>query len=91
MKMSAGGEDYSKVVDKIYSLKEQLDEATSNNTAHDVQIERIEEMITYLDNQVDRVTVYDEQLVRKLVDKITIYDERMEIVFKSGVQIEINA
>ena len=91
VKMTGGGEDYSKVVDKIYSLKEQLDEANSQNILHDTQTDRVKEMIEYLDNQVDRVIEYDEQLVRKLIDKIIVYDKKLEFLFKSGVKIEINA
>ena len=91
IKMTGGGEDYSKVVDKIYSLKEQLDEANSQNILHDTQTDRVKEMIEYLDNQVDRVIEYDEQLVRKLIDKIIVYDKKLEFLFKSGVKIEINA
>ena len=51
--------------------------------------ERIQEMIKYLKSQPKRVTVYDEQLVRKLIEKITVYDDRLDFLFKSGIQIEI--
>lgn len=51
--------------------------------------ERIQEMIEYLKSQPKRVTVYDEQLVRKWIEKITVYDDHQDFLFKSGIQIEI--
>ena len=33
---------------------------------------------------------YDEDLVRKLMEKIVIYDERLKVMFKSGIEIDIN-
>ena len=49
----------------------------------------IQEMIEYLKSQPKRVTVYDEQLVRKLIEKITVYDDHLDFLFKSGIQIEM--
>lgn len=46
-------------------------------------------MIEYLKSQPKRVTVYDEQLVQKLIEKITVYDDHLDFLFKSGIQIEI--
>lgn len=88
---TASKRDYSKIVDKIHALKEQRDEALSITRGNDALKQRMQEMIDYLNNQSDRVTEYDEQMVRKLIEKITIYDDRLEFLFKSGIQIEINA
>jgi len=33
---------------------------------------------------------YDEELVRRLIEKIVVYDEKLKVVFKSGIEIDIN-
>ena len=89
VKMTAVSEDYSKVVDKIYALQREQEEAMAANVNYKAGKERIEEMIAFLKSQPKRVTVYDEQLVRKLIEKITVYDDHLDFMFKSGIQIEI--
>lgn len=87
--MTAASEDYSKVVDKIYALQREQEEAMAANVNYKAGKERIQEMIEYLKLQPKRVTAYDEQLVRKLIEKITVYDDHLEFLFKSGIQIAI--
>lgn len=89
VKMTAASEDYSKVVDKIYALQREQEKAMAANVNYKAGKERIQEMIEYLKSQPKRVTVYDEQLVRKLIEKITVYDDHLDFLFKSGIQIEM--
>lgn len=87
--MAAASEDYSKVVDKIYALQKEQEEAMAANVNYKAGKERIQEMIEYLRSQPKRVTAYDEQRVRKLIEKITVYDDHLDFLFKSGIQIEV--
>ena len=89
VKMTAASEDYSKVVDKIYALQKEQEEAMVANVNYKAGKERIQEMIEYLKSQPKWVTAYDEQLVRKLIEKITVYDDHLDFLFKSGIQIVI--
>lgn len=89
VKMTAASEDYSKVVDKIYVLQREQEEAMAANVNYKAGKEQIQEMIEYLKSQKKRVTAYNEQLVRKLIEKITVYDDHLDFLFKSGFQIEI--
>lgn len=89
VKLTTASEDYSKVVDKIYALQREKEEAVAANVNYNAGKERIREMIEYLESQPKRVTAYDERLVRKLIEKITVFDDRLEFLFKSGIQIEI--
>ncbi|MCI5569600.1 MAG: hypothetical protein ACOYBH_09795 [Candidatus Alectryocaccobium sp.] len=54
------------------------------------QIERMEDMMAFLDKQVKEITKYSEALVRRLVEKITVYDEKLMVEFKSGLEIEVD-
>ena len=51
---------------------------------------RLIELEEFLENQELEIERYDEDLVRKLVDKIVVYDEKLKVVFKSGIEIDIN-
>ena len=33
---------------------------------------------------------YDERLVRKLIERVIVYDDSFKVVFKSGVEVEVN-
>ena len=50
---------------------------------------RLKELEEFLDNQELEIESYDEELVRKLIDKIVVYDEMLKVIFKSGIEIEI--
>lgn len=42
-----------------------------------------------ISNQDRRVTEYDEVLVRKYIKEILIYEEKIQVVFKSGIEVDI--
>ena len=48
------------------------------------------ELEEFLDNQELEIERYDEDLVRKLVGKIVVYDEDLKVVFKSGLEVQID-
>ena len=57
---------------------------------HDLQ-ERIEDLISFLDEQTEAVTEYSEPLARRLIEMVTVYDEKLLIEFKSGLTVEVEA
>ncbi|WP_278725793.1 integrase [Finegoldia magna] len=48
------------------------------------------ELEEFFDNQELEIERYDEELVKKLIEKIVVYEERLKVVFKSGIEIDIN-
>ena len=48
------------------------------------------ELEKFFDNQELEIERYDEELVKKLIEKIVVYEERLKVVFKSGIEIDIN-
>jgi len=80
--------------DKIDKIAEQIDDLRSRkekvilkNAEHSTLMERIAEMRVFLEQQIDRITEYDEQLVRCMIGKIMIFDDKYEVVFKSGASV----
>lgn len=52
---------------------------------------RLIELEEFLENQELKIERYDEDLVRKLIEKIVVYEEKLKVIFKSGIEIDINA
>jgi site-specific DNA recombinase len=46
-------------------------------------------MTEFLDMQSGMITEYDDKLIRQLVERITVFDDKLQVVFKSGVEIEV--
>ena len=51
---------------------------------------RLMELEEFLDSQQLEIERYDEELVRKLLEKIVVYEEKLKVIFKSGIEIDIN-
>lgn len=88
------GKDQSKIDeigDAIMTLREKrqtiLTEAAMRKDIQD----RIEDLASFLDEQVEAVTEYSDALVRRLIEKITVCDEKLIVEFKSGLEVEVDA
>jgi len=75
--------------DAIINLREERQSIlTEAALKHDLQ-ERMEDLISFLDEQTEAVTEYSEPLARRLIEKITLYDEKLVVEFKSGLTVEV--
>lgn len=87
------GKDQSKIDeigDEIMTLREERQSIlTEAAMRKDVQ-DRIEDLASFLDDQVEAVTEYSETLVRRLIEKITVCDEKLIVEFKSGLEVEVD-
>ena len=50
--------------------------------------ERMNDMISFLDEMPTMLTEYSDAITRRLVEKIMIYDEKIVVELKSGLQME---
>jgi site-specific DNA recombinase len=46
-------------------------------------------MSIFLRKQPSVIKEYDEKLVRRLIDKVTVYEGQFEVVFRSGVTVDV--
>ena len=53
--------------------------------------ERMNDMISFLDEMPTMLTEYSDVITRRLVEKITIFDEKIVVEMKSGLQMEVEA
>lgn len=53
--------------------------------------ERMNNMISFLDEMPQAITEYSDTITRRLVEKVTIFDEKIVVELKSGLQMEVEA
>ena len=49
----------------------------------------LSEMTEFLAMQSGIITEYDDKLTRQLAEQITVFDDKIQVAFKSGVDIEV--
>ena len=81
--------DYEDVADEIYRLRELKQNALVENAEREGKRQRIAEMTDFLNEQSCELEEYDEQLVRRLIERVTVHDDRIEVEFKSSIEIDI--
>ena len=81
--------DYEDVADEIYRLRELKQNALVENIEREGKRQRIAEMTDLLNEQSCELEEYDERLVRRLIEKVTVNDDRIEVEFKSSIEIDI--
>lgn len=81
--------DYDEVADEIYRLRELKQNALVENIEREGKRQRIAEMTDLLNEQSCELEEYGERLVRRLIEKVTVNDGRIEVEFKSSIEIDI--
>ena len=89
LKVANAKKDYSELADKVEELRNEKEKILLNMAEEKNEQIRLMELEEFLDSQELEIESYDEDLVRKLVDKIVVYDEKLKVVFKSGLEVEI--
>lgn len=74
----------------LHELREEKQKLLVQKAEQEGYKKRINELITFLEEMKDKiVTEYDEAMVRKYIDKIKVYDEKFLVIFKAGIDIEV--
>ena len=88
------GKDQAKIDeigDAIIELRGKCQEILTAAARNVEPQERIDTLISFLEEQSTAVTEYSEALVRRLIEKIVVYDEKLVIEFKSGLSVDVDA
>lgn len=89
--LSPDDERYGTVADEIFRLRDDKRQILLDEANRDTALKRVEELIGFVREQNGRPVEYDEGLVRKLIEKVIVYDEQIKVVFKSGIDVDIDA
>ena len=81
--------EYEVIANEIDALREKKAAVVTRDAEQEMLRKRIDEMRQFLQTQTNRVTEYDEQMVRRLIEKITVFDDKLIFEFKSGMTLEL--
>ncbi len=81
---------YEDLTEEIDALREEKDQLLLQVANKEGVRQRMADMVTYLQSQSEKITEYDETLVRQMIEKITVHDDHFVVEFKSRVEITIN-
>ena len=77
--------------EQINALREERLSILAEAANRSDQQERMNDMISFLDEMPEALTEYSDAITRRLVEKITIYDEKIVVELKSGLQMGVEA
>ena len=83
------GTNYDDLAEEILRLRELQAQTAMDDNAKSEHKKRIRELLKFIEKQKNKVFVFDEALVRKLLEKVTVYDDYLEFRFKSGVTVSV--
>ncbi len=89
LKLASAHADITQVTNEIYRLRDEKQKAQVENAGRDDLRKRIAEMSIFLRKQPTVIKEYDEKLVRRLIEKVKVYEDRFEVVFRSGLMVEV--
>ena len=89
LKVANAKKDYTDLADRVEELRNEKEKILLEMAEDKNEQSRLMELEEFLDSQQLEIERYDEDLVRKLIEKIVVYDEKLKVVFKSGLEVEI--
>ncbi|WP_354280460.1 recombinase family protein [Streptococcus gallinaceus] len=87
--MLKSNQDYSSLSDEVDSLREQKHKLLVEKAKEEEVKKRIFEMEEFINKQEQRLQNYDEELVRRYIKHIKVFDDKFQIIFKSGIEVNI--
>ena len=81
--------DYEDIADEIDNLREEKQKILLKQAELEGVKQRIEEMMTFLDEQPSELESYDDNLTHRLIQKVTVYEDKYTVEFKPGITVDI--
>ena len=91
LKAANAKKDYTDLADRVEDLRNEKEKILLSIAEEKNVQSRLIELEEFLENQELKIERYDEDLLRKLIEKIVVYEEKLKVIFKSGIEIDINA
>lgn len=89
LKVANAKKDYTELADRVEELRNEKETILLTVAEEKNEQSRLIELEEFLENQELEIERYDEDLVRKLIEKVIVYDESIKVIFKSGLEVEI--
>src|SRR5574344_1929041 len=82
-------QDYDAIADEIFTLRAQKSQAEAATRSREETRKRIDELQKFIAAQPNKLTEFDETLVKRLIEKVSIYEDKFIVEFKSGVTVNV--
>jgi hypothetical protein len=89
LKKANAKQGFDELADEIDALREEKQSLLLEDANRAAMQQRLDELETFLTEQQEPVTDYDEGLVRRLIERITVFDDRLDFEFKCGFETEV--
>lgn len=89
LKIANAKGNYDHLTKRVEELREEKQRVLLEVAEEQGIQNRLREMKSFLMEQDLLLSDYDEDLVRKLIEKIIVYDDEFKVIFKSGLEVEI--
>lgn len=90
VEMVKSGKAYDSTLEQLDSLKKEKNRLLEANVECKKESEMLSGIMTFLDNQSDEITEYDDKLTRRLIREIEVHEDRVLVTFKHGHTAEIH-
>lgn len=81
--------DYTALADEIDVLRDKKQELPVQRAEKERVKKRIAELVDFLQEANQKLTEYDESMVRKYIEQIKIHENKFTICFKAKLEIDI--
>ncbi len=83
--------EYIKIAEEILRLREIRQETMKDTRIKEEQLQKIQELQSFIHRHSGKMECFDAELSKKLIQKIEVCDDHLEILFRSGVMITVQA
>lgn len=80
---------FEELADEIDALREEKQALLLEDANRTAMKQRLDELETFLDEQQEPVTDYDEGMVRRLIERIIVFEDHLDFEFKCGLETEV--
>lgn len=81
--------DYDSVADEIYDLRKRKQTLLMDTAGNEADMMRVRELMDFVRDQEMEIARYDEGLTRRFIERIIVKDSGYTVMFKSGIEVEI--
>lgn len=89
VKLAQAKKDYTVVADEVDRLKEKNQQLLVAKAETEGLKKRIAELELFLQEANDELTEYNEAMVRKYIQEIKVYGDKFQVIFKAGIELDI--
>ena len=89
LKKANAKQGFEELADEIDALREEKQALLLEDANRTAMKQRLDELETFLDEQQEPVTDYDEGMVRRLIERIIVFEDHLDFEFKCGLETEV--